>query len=128
MSEILINEEELTESAEYALECLSKFMKRNQNLTLVDLSYTGMTEQMLFQFGAILRRAKSLRSIHLSGNKITPKLISYLVERAHAVHENEENHIPFKDLPSNKWFKETQSEININESQNQTPLMRSSLR
>lgn len=76
----------LTESAKFSIKCLCKFIKRNKNLLHVDLSYTGLSELQLWEFGAALRRAKSMRSIHLSGNKITKRLVQHLVDRAHCIY------------------------------------------
>ena len=62
---------------------------------------------MIWAFGRALRRSKSLRAVHLSGNpglsdegkaKI---LIDYLVTRAHAVLIDRYNVIDFNKLPSN---------------------------
>jgi hypothetical protein len=59
------------------------FMKKNPNIVHIDLSNTGLTEKHLFSFGVALRRTKSLRSIHLSGNQITENVVDYLVEKSH---------------------------------------------
>ena len=50
------------------VENLSKFIKYNKNLLHLDLSYTGLDELTLMTIGSTLRRAKSLLSIHLTGN------------------------------------------------------------
>lgn len=58
----------LTEDGEFAISCIIRFLKRNRSLLHVNLSNTGLNEAALWPFGAALRRTKSLRSIHLSGN------------------------------------------------------------
>lgn len=72
----------------------------------MNLANTGLTEAMLWPFGAALRRTKSLRSIHLSGNEITPKLLKYLVKRIRSNGVYHENTIPFNEMPSNIRFRE----------------------
>ena len=48
----------------------------------LDLSQTNLTEYMLWKIGSSLARAKSLVSIHLSGNQgITPSLKKHLFSR-----------------------------------------------
>jgi len=46
----------------------TKFIKYNKNLLHLDLSSTGLTEQMLRTIGASLKRSKSAIGLHLSGN------------------------------------------------------------
>jgi hypothetical protein len=47
-----------------------------------------MSEKILWYFGKALRRTKSLRAIHLSGNPgITKRLIDYLKKRVHCAEE-----------------------------------------
>jgi len=61
---------------------LSKFIKYNKNLLHLDLSSTGLTENMLWQLGTALRRAKSLLAIHLSDNPgVTKVAKEYLFSR-----------------------------------------------
>lgn len=66
---------------------------------------------MLWPLGAALRRTKSLRSIHLSGNQITPRLIDYIVKRIRANGVFHENVIPFNEMPSNVRFRNKLSGI-----------------
>lgn len=47
---------------------LCTFIKRNKNLLHLDLSETNLTEYMIWTIGCSLSRAKSLVSIHFSGN------------------------------------------------------------
>jgi len=47
---------------------LIQFIKQNKKLVHLDLSFMGMDEETLLMFGVALRRAKSLLSLHLSGN------------------------------------------------------------
>jgi len=62
---------------------------------------------MIWAFGRALRRSKSLRAVHLSGNPglsdegKAKTLIDYLVTRAHAVLIDRYNVIDFNKLPSN---------------------------
>lgn len=60
-----------------------------------------MSEQILWYFGKALRRTKSLRAIHLSGNPgISQRLIDYLKIRVHCSAEEEErNTIDFTNMP-----------------------------
>ena len=54
---------------------LTRFIKRNQQLMHFNLTQTNLTEYMLWKLGSALNRAKSLVSLHLSGNQgITPAL------------------------------------------------------
>lgn len=62
----------------------------------MDLSNTGLTEPMMVHFGQALRRAKSLRSIHLCGNiGVTQSLVEYLTERTHGSKYTQINNIEF---------------------------------
>ena len=73
-----------------------------------DSSYANLSEIQLWYFGRTLRRAKSIRSVHLTGNRnfktdsITPRLISYLRERIHTIPEKEitQNLLDIHKLPS----------------------------
>lgn len=50
-------------------------IKRNKSLLHLDLSHTHLTEYMLWNIGKALSRARSVISVHLSGNRgITPTL------------------------------------------------------
>ena len=63
---------------------LERFIKRNKNLIHLDLSQTNLTELMLWRIGSALSRAKSLVSIHFSGNQgITPAVKDQLFKRIH---------------------------------------------
>lgn len=66
----------------YMISKLTKFIKYNKNLLHLDLTCTGLTDQMLRAIGTALRRARSILSLHLSGNPgITPALKSFLYQR-----------------------------------------------
>lgn len=99
------SKEVLTASAQHAINQLCRFIKRNRSLLRLDLSNTGLSEKQLWHFGAALRRSKSIRSLHLSGNDITEKLVDYLVERAHAHKVGHQNFIDFRSLPSTLKFR-----------------------
>ena len=43
-------------------------IKRNKALIHLDLSHTNLTEYMLWHIGKALSRARSVVSVHLSGN------------------------------------------------------------
>lgn len=103
-------QEELTDSAQHAIDQLCKFIKRNKSLLHLDLSHTGLSEKQLWHFGAALRRSKSLRALHLTGNAITDRLIDYLVERAHAHKVEHQNFIDFRRLPSTLKFRGERTE------------------
>jgi hypothetical protein len=66
----------------------------------IDLSNTGLTEYHLVGFGKTLRRSKSLRCIHFSGNYITFKAIHKLVNEAHGVISPKIENIQHNDIPS----------------------------
>ena len=52
---------------------LTKFIKYNKNLLHLDLTCTGLTDQMIRTIGTALKRARSILSLHLSGNPgVTP--------------------------------------------------------
>ena len=54
-------------------------IKRNKELLHLDLSQTNLTEYMLWHIGKALTRARSVISLHLSGNQgVTPTLIEQL--------------------------------------------------
>ncbi|CDW89852.1 UNKNOWN [Stylonychia lemnae] len=52
---------------------ISNFIKYNKNLLHIDLSNTGMTEDMLWNLGTAMRRSRSMVSMHLSGNPGSPR-------------------------------------------------------
>ena len=57
-------------------------IKRNKALLHLDLSHTQLTEYMLWHVGKALSRARSVVSVHLSGNQgITPTLLDQLRTR-----------------------------------------------
>ena len=57
-------------------------IKRNKELLHLDLSQTNLTEYMLWHIGKALTRARSVISLHLSGNQgVTPTLIEQLRTR-----------------------------------------------
>ena len=61
---------------------LSNFIKYNKNLLHLDLSNTGMTEDMLWNIGTAMRRSRSMVALHLSGNPgVTQALKDYLEQR-----------------------------------------------
>lgn len=80
---------------------LSYFMKYNKNLLHLDLTSTGLNEAMLWYLGTALRRAKSLISLHLSGNPgITSTLKEYLYKRVRCKAIEEVNQIKFNQAPT----------------------------
>ena len=89
---------------------LMKFIKRNRRLIHLDLTCTGLTAKMIELFGRTLRRSKSLRAIHLSGNpgladpKEAERITKYLVERIRGIRVSEFRVIDFKQMPSNLLF------------------------
>jgi len=86
----------LTSNAVLAIENLCTMIKKNTALIHADFSNTGLNEKQLWYFGRAMRRSKSLRALHLCGNPgITPRLKTYLHDRAHCRHEEEINQIDF---------------------------------
>lgn len=66
-------------------ENLGKFIKYNNNLIHLDLSYTRLDDKSIKEIGANLRKAKSLIAIHFSGNPgVTEDVKNYIYERIHA--------------------------------------------
>eukprot|EP00347_Sterkiella_histriomuscorum_P002614 403367462 len=64
---------------------MTRFIKYNQNLLHLDLSFTRLDSQTIQEIGTSLRKAKSLLVLHLSGNPgITQELQTYLFDRIHA--------------------------------------------
>ena len=100
--------EKMSRNERMATEDLCKFIRKNRELIHVDLSYAGLSEVQLWYFGRVMRRAKSVRSLHLTGNRkidkesITPRLTKYLHARAHCSPESDlyANLIDFSKLPS----------------------------
>ena len=45
---------------------ICRFIKLNTNLMHLDLSGTGLTREMMAEFGRAMRRTKSMISLHLS--------------------------------------------------------------
>ncbi len=63
---------------------LGKFIKYNKNLLHIDLSYTRLDADSLIKIGTYLRRAKSLLSIHFSGNPgVNSQVKAYLLDKLH---------------------------------------------
>lgn len=86
----------LSDDDKYVMECLCRFLRKNKNLVHVDLSHTNLSEKALWYFGKTMRRAKSLRALHLTGNPgITDRVVDYLQRRAHCIHIKEQNFIDF---------------------------------
>lgn len=78
---------------------LNNFMKYNKNLLHFDLSSTGLSEAMLWYIGTALRRAKSLVSLHLSGNPgVTKNVKDYLYKRVRCREIEDINHVKFDRL------------------------------
>ena len=66
--EMIEEEKALNEDEEEILENLGKFIKYNKCLLILDLSHTGLQENLLRELVTCLRRAKSLLILDLSGN------------------------------------------------------------
>ena len=65
---------------------LCALIKYNSKMLFLDLSQTGLSKEMLLEFGPALRKAKSLLSLHLSGNPGIDRdnlLANAISERAH---------------------------------------------
>lgn len=93
----------ISDQARVCIENLCQFVQKNKNLIHVDLSNTGLSEKQMWFFGRALRRSKSIRCLHLSGNPgITRRLKDYLCERAHCIRQEPRNTIDMFHLPSNK--------------------------
>ena len=88
-----------------------KFIKVNKNLVHLDLTNCGLSYLMIQSFGKTLRRAKGLRALHLSGNpalydpKEKERLVNFLVQRAHGIRVDSYNIIDFKQMPTNRDFR-----------------------
>ena len=88
-------------NARIAIENLCKFIKRSTNLIHADFSHTGLSEKQLWYFGRTMRRSKSLRALHLSGNPgITERLVEFLGKRIHCIDDDKGNSIDILNLPS----------------------------
>ena len=61
-------EKELDEDEEEILENLGKFIKYNKKLLQIDLSYTGLRENLLRELITCLTKTKSLLIFDVSGN------------------------------------------------------------
>jgi hypothetical protein len=84
----------------YLMAKMSRFIKYNKNLLHLDLSQTGLDELTLRTIGVSLRRARSLLSLHLSGNPgINESLKSFLFTRLHCADISS-----FFDHPSDENF------------------------
>ena len=63
---------------------LTKFIKYNQNLQHLNLSHTGLNENVLKKVCTSLSKSRALICIHLSGNPgINDKNVNFLKERIH---------------------------------------------
>jgi hypothetical protein len=61
---------------------ITKFMKYNKNLLHLDLSNTGLNEQMVRTIATALKRSRSIVSLHLTGNPgVTAEAKEFLFER-----------------------------------------------
>lgn len=68
----------------------------------LNLSNCGLYEKQIWHFGAILRRSKTLRALHLGGNPgVTPRVVEYLKIRTHGKIAEPLNIIDFDKMPSN---------------------------
>ena len=84
----------MSEEARNSLENLCLFITKNKNLIHLDISNAGLTERQITFFGKVLRRAKQICSLHLSGNLgITERVKDFLCERAHCINSELRNNI-----------------------------------
>jgi hypothetical protein len=61
---------------------MSEFIKYNQNLVHLDLTSTGLNDDIINLIGISLNKAKSLCSIHLSNNPgVSQKNIKFIQKR-----------------------------------------------
>jgi Ran GTPase-activating protein (RanGAP) involved in mRNA processing and transport len=61
---------------------LGKMIKHNKNLLHLDITSTGLGKFIIKEIGSMLRRARSLLCIHLSGNPgLDNETTEYLVKR-----------------------------------------------
>ncbi|CDW72588.1 UNKNOWN [Stylonychia lemnae] len=73
---------------------LSKFIKYNKNLLHLDLSHTRLESETVREIGTNLRKAKSLLSIHFTGNPgANQEVRQFLFERIHAKTNQNYNHM-----------------------------------
>lgn len=64
---------------------LKDFIKYNTQLRHLNLSNTGLIDEAIKYIGAVLRRALSLRTIHLSGNPgVSTEMVEWIRARIHA--------------------------------------------
>ena len=47
---------------------LGKLVKHSNTLTHINLSGTGLSAPVIYEFGTFLRRARAIQVVHLSGN------------------------------------------------------------
>ena len=67
------------------MDYLEQFCKYNINLKHVNLSCTNLLKPALVYIGNFMRKAQSLRVMHLTGNPAsTPEMGQWLRERIHA--------------------------------------------
>jgi len=84
MDVISATQPEISDEEKETIVNLCKFIKYNPKLLHMDLTKTGLSDKMLLYFGPALRRAKSLISLHVSGNPgIGDEITEALHKRAH---------------------------------------------
>jgi hypothetical protein len=57
------------------MECFKEFVKYNPNLIELDLSNTKLNNEAILYLCYCLRRASSLRTLHLCGNMSRPRFL-----------------------------------------------------
>ena len=67
-------------SEQDVIDMLGKIIKHSRSLQHMNLSGTGLSEKVIYEMGTILRRARAILSLHLSGN---PGLSSENMEYLH---------------------------------------------
>ena len=88
---------------------LGTFMKHNTKLLHLNLSQTNLSKRMLEMVGPILRRARSMLVLHLSGNPgVSDDLKRALHARAHCAPTTK--HIHFDLLDRSRIGKDFRSE------------------
>lgn len=86
MDVLMATQKEMTPDEKETITNLCKFIKYNPKLLHLDLTKTGLSHLMLLEFGPALRRAKSIISLHLSGNPgIDEEVTQALHKRAHCM-------------------------------------------
>lgn len=91
------------------MEELGTFMKHNSKLLHLNLSQTNLSRRMLEMIGPILRKARSMLALHLSGNPgVGQGLKDALHTRAHCAPPVE--HVHFELLDRTKIGKGLRSE------------------